>query len=221
MNTFQKLPREKQLKILDAAAEAFASKGYYGSGIKDICERANISNGALYKYFLNKEELFIAVLDRCQQIMVEYLYEKHTKIESSILNAIEEYLKEIAEICGKFPAYLTVYANLGSPNMEMFSERFSERFKESGKYIYEMVREAKKRGEVIEGIDERALGFLIDNQFILFLYSMLSDYHEKRFRSFMVIEDEVELTSEKKIAFIMDSIRVFLNNKKEESYPVT
>ena len=209
MNTFEKLPKEKQTKILDAAADAFASKGYYGSGIKDICERADISNGALYKYFLNKEELFMAVLERCQQIMVEYLYEKHTKIEISILNTIEEYLKEIADICERFPAYLTVYSNLGSPHMEMFSERFSERFKESGKYIYDMVREAKKRGEVIEEIDERALGFLIDNQFILFLYSMLSDYHDKRFRSFMTIEDEIELSTEMKIAFIMNSIKVF------------
>jgi len=209
LNTFEKLPKEKQTKILDAAADAFASKGYYGSGIKDICERADISNGALYKYFLNKEELFMAVLERCQQIMVEYLYEKHTKIEISILNTIEEYLKEIADICERFPAYLTVYSNLGSPHMEMFSERFSERFKESGKYIYDMVREAKKRGEVIEEIDERALGFLIDNQFILFLYSMLSDYHDKRFRSFMTIEDEIELSTEMKIAFIMNSIKVF------------
>lgn len=213
MNTFEKLPKEKQIKILDAAAEAFASKGYYGSGIKEICEKANISNGALYKYFLNKEELFMAVLDRCQQIMVEYLYEKHTKIESSILSAIEEYLIEIADICGKFPTYLTVYANLGSPHMEKFSERFSERFKESGKYIYDMVREAKKRGEVIVEIDERALGFLIDNQFILFLYSMLSDYHEKRFRSFMTIQDEIQLTTEMKIAFIIDSIKFFFNQR--------
>ncbi|MGM0901790.1 MAG: TetR/AcrR family transcriptional regulator [Bacillota bacterium] len=209
MNTFEKLPREKQIKILDAAAAAFASKGYYGSGIKEICQRAEISNGALYKYFLNKEELFLAVLNRCQEIIVKYLYEKHTKIESSILQSIEDYLREITKLSERFPNYLTVYANLGSTNMEIFSVLFSERYKKSSRYIYDMVCEAKKRGALKDEIDEKALAFLIANQFILFLYSMVSDYHERRFRAFMTIGEEIELTSENKINFVMDSIKPF------------
>ncbi|WP_431308905.1 TetR/AcrR family transcriptional regulator [Halalkalibacter flavus] len=33
--------------------------------ISRICEGAQISNGSLYKYFKNKEDLFLVVLERC------------------------------------------------------------------------------------------------------------------------------------------------------------
>ncbi|RLB79785.1 MAG: TetR/AcrR family transcriptional regulator, partial [Deltaproteobacteria bacterium] len=54
LKTFKKLPRKKQIAILDAAAAVFASKGYYQANVGEICRRAGISNGALYKYFKNK-----------------------------------------------------------------------------------------------------------------------------------------------------------------------
>lgn len=209
MNTFAKLPEEKRWLILDAAAEAFADKGYYGTSIKELCEKANISNGALYKYFLNKEELFLSVLNISQSILVENLYEKHTKTDKSIKITIREYLEEIVTISSEYPDYLTIYTSLSSPSMEKFSEKLTDSFMESGSYIYYMVIAAKERGEVKTDIDERALSFLIDNQFILFLYSMLSDYHDKRFRALMRIESSFTLTNEKKMDFILDSLDIF------------
>ncbi|MDY0393652.1 helix-turn-helix domain-containing protein [Virgibacillus halophilus] len=64
MNAFAKLPQKKQVHILDAATESFAEKGYFGASIKEICQRADISNGALYKYFRNKEELYFVILKK-------------------------------------------------------------------------------------------------------------------------------------------------------------
>lgn len=210
MNAFTRLSKGRQLNILDSATDCFAEKGYYGASIKDICQKANISNGALYKYFRNKEELFLAVLNQCQDILVDHLYMKYTHINDSFLNTVRAYLEEIENLHTTYPNYIKVYANLGSNNMEIFSQKLHDSFMESGAFILNMVSEAKKREEIHPYVDEKVLSFLLDNYFILFLYSLVSDYHEKRFRSFLRIEKHTPLTIKNKIDFILDSIRAFL-----------
>ena len=45
-------------KIFLAATELFYEKGYFGTSIIDITERAGISNGTFYIYFKDKYSLF-------------------------------------------------------------------------------------------------------------------------------------------------------------------
>lgn len=50
--------RTRQL-LLDAAAQAFARKGFAGASVEEIAESAGYSIGALYSNFGNKEDLFL------------------------------------------------------------------------------------------------------------------------------------------------------------------
>jgi AcrR family transcriptional regulator len=50
--------------LLVAARELFGSQGYDGTSIEAILEAAGVARGALYHHFVNKAELFDAVLDR-------------------------------------------------------------------------------------------------------------------------------------------------------------
>lgn len=50
------MPRPSQeLKILDAALACFAEHGYDGTRIKQIAQRAGVSEGALYRHYPSKE----------------------------------------------------------------------------------------------------------------------------------------------------------------------
>lgn len=51
-------------RLLDAAAEEFAEKGFAGASLDGIAERAGRTKGAVYSNFDNKADLFIALLDR-------------------------------------------------------------------------------------------------------------------------------------------------------------
>lgn len=53
---------EAKEKILKAAAACFAEKGFNGCSIQDIADRAGMSKGALYVYYVSKEELFKAMI---------------------------------------------------------------------------------------------------------------------------------------------------------------
>ncbi len=56
---FEKLEKEKQNKIINAACEVFAKHGYRKASMKDIAEVAGISKSVLFKYFSTKENLYM------------------------------------------------------------------------------------------------------------------------------------------------------------------
>lgn len=53
----------KTAEILSAAEAAFTEYGYRKVTMDDVAERAGITRTALYYYYKNKEELFLAMLD--------------------------------------------------------------------------------------------------------------------------------------------------------------
>ncbi len=55
-------PAETRERLLAAAAEAFAERGYDGTRVADIAAAAGVSNGALYAHFGSKAELLVAAL---------------------------------------------------------------------------------------------------------------------------------------------------------------
>ncbi len=57
-------PKASQEAILTAAETCFAEKGYAGTSIQDIANRAGVSRGTPSYFFGSKKELYKAVLDR-------------------------------------------------------------------------------------------------------------------------------------------------------------
>lgn len=55
---------ELQMRLLDAAEELFADRGYVGVGVRDITDRANTRLASVSEQFGGKEGLFQAVLAR-------------------------------------------------------------------------------------------------------------------------------------------------------------
>lgn len=62
--------RQTQARLLDAALDAFADRGFHGTSVEDLCERAGFSRGAFYSNFSSKDELFVALYQRqAEQIL--------------------------------------------------------------------------------------------------------------------------------------------------------
>jgi AcrR family transcriptional regulator len=55
-------------QILDAAATAFAEKGFYGATTKEIAAAAGVSEGTIYNYFGSKFDLLIGLMARLAEI---------------------------------------------------------------------------------------------------------------------------------------------------------
>jgi len=50
-------------RLLDAAEEVFAEKGYHGAGVEDIVRASDSSKGGFYFHFPNKQAIFLALID--------------------------------------------------------------------------------------------------------------------------------------------------------------
>src|ERR1700690_1046063 len=60
----QERSRARVLRILDAAAELFASVGYDAATTEEIAARARTSIGSIYQFFPNKRAMFDAITAR-------------------------------------------------------------------------------------------------------------------------------------------------------------
>lgn len=49
-------------KLIVAAAACFSEKGFNGTSVREIAQRAGISQGAMYTYFKSKDELVEAII---------------------------------------------------------------------------------------------------------------------------------------------------------------
>lgn len=68
---FLNLSSEKQTEILNSCLEEFASHGFDAASTNRIVRRAGISKGVLFKYFKNKESLFLYVCELALKQMFE------------------------------------------------------------------------------------------------------------------------------------------------------
>jgi AcrR family transcriptional regulator len=74
--------QQTRVRLLDAAGQVFARRGFHAATVDEIAEAAGYTKGAVYSNFATKDELFLALLDQrvaAQLEQVEALY----AIESS------------------------------------------------------------------------------------------------------------------------------------------
>ena len=62
-------------RILETATDLFAEKGYTGTYVREIVEKAGVSKPVLYYYFQSKEGLFYAILEWAADVQQKILNE--------------------------------------------------------------------------------------------------------------------------------------------------
>jgi len=91
---------EQAEKILRVAARLFASHRFHEARMEDIAAAAEVGKGTLYRYFKDKEELYIALLSRAAEGMLERLHNGLARAETprqrleAVVEAYIEYFDE-------------------------------------------------------------------------------------------------------------------------------
>ncbi len=148
-------------KILQAALEAFAEKGFDGVSVDEIARRAGVKKALIYYYFPSKEELFKEVWERSMDELEEHLF-KEIEGEKSYMSKIKRLLrayvdfvtnrKVISEVIDKERA-----AVLSDERWQGLRKRYESFL---GR-IAELIAEGKKYNAVYEDIDPLAAADLI------------------------------------------------------------
>jgi AcrR family transcriptional regulator len=73
-------------RILGAAVELYAERGFHATQTPDIAERAGISVGGLYRYFRDKHQIFLELVHR--------VLEANRRVQDQMLTEVETQLDE-------------------------------------------------------------------------------------------------------------------------------
>ena len=66
-----RLPAEQRVAdIMEAARAIFITRGYEEALISDIAERAGVVDGSIYRFFTNKRELLVRVVENWYEEML-------------------------------------------------------------------------------------------------------------------------------------------------------
>ncbi|MCU0576384.1 MAG: TetR/AcrR family transcriptional regulator [Desulfobacterota bacterium] len=104
--------REKEQRyktVLRAAETLFARKGYHQTSIEEIADLAEVSTGAVYFYFKNKEDLLIKLMHEFGFFLREWLgkeLEKNDPTLEGFSHIAESFLRDF---CVSYPEKITIF----------------------------------------------------------------------------------------------------------------
>jgi TetR/AcrR family transcriptional regulator len=177
---FERLSEVKQRAILDSAAVEFSRSGFTAAKVDLIAANAGISVGALYKYFGNKENCFLTVLDDGVRELEDRLNQVLAK-EAEPWARIEAIVRLIPEHSRRHADVLRLYHEIGGAGLSALSEDFCRRFEGmSGRCYSALLAEARAAGFVREGLDENYAAFCLDNIFMSLQFAFSCDYYKTR-----------------------------------------
>ncbi len=107
-------PDGTRSRILDAALDAFSSKGYHDTRIDEIAEQSGTSKGSIYFHFPNKERLFLALVDQFANLLERRVNEA-IQHEHEGIQRVRVALESVLATFGKYrrPAKLLLVQAVG------------------------------------------------------------------------------------------------------------
>ncbi len=199
-----KISDEKRKKILDAAIMEFSERGFDSANINSIAQNSGISVGSIYKYFDNKEDLFLT--------MVHFGVETLKKVLKEIMESDEHLESRIEKIIRAIQSHSRSNVHLTKLYNGMATESHSDLVWKivsdmenatAGLYT-SFIKEAQAAGQVRADVNANLFAFYLDNLFILLQFSYACEYYKERMKIFVGedIFDKDELVVEQLMKFI-------------------
>jgi AcrR family transcriptional regulator len=104
--------REKEQRyntVLKAAETLFAQKGYHQTSIEEIADLAEVSTGAVYFYFKNKEDLLIKLMQEIGIFLREWLGKELEKTRQTFDGFSQVAVAFLRDFCVHYPEKITIF----------------------------------------------------------------------------------------------------------------
>jgi len=145
---------ETRERLLRAAADAFAARGYDGTRVADIAASAGVSNGALYAHFGSKAELLVGALrEHGRKGLADMFAADPGRPVAEMLLAIGRRLRHRPDAGG----YLQVEALVAARRDEDVARPMRDYMGERADWLTELIRCAQANRELDPGVSAEAL----------------------------------------------------------------
>jgi AcrR family transcriptional regulator len=157
---------QREREIMEAAATVFAERGFRGTRVADIAQRAGIGKGTIYEYFRSKEDLFTRLFHwYTEQAYSSMLGTAHESTDSPLTvlrRSCESLLVSCHEMQELYPLTMEFWsASTASEFREGLSEEFRRLYEQFRGAIADILRAGKARGEVRPQVEPEAVAAVL------------------------------------------------------------
>jgi AcrR family transcriptional regulator len=145
---------ETRERLLSAAADVFAERGYDGTRVADIAAAAGVSNGAMYAHFGSKAELLVAALRTYGRRLLEEAFAADPdRSVTDFLLEIGRWLPRRRDARG----YLIVEALVAARRDQDVARPMRDYVGERGDWLVSLMDIAQAQGEIEPSLSPNAL----------------------------------------------------------------
>lgn len=195
---------EKQLRIVQAAIDIFAEKGYAAASTSEIAQKAGVAEGTIFRHYKTKKELLLSIVSPLMvKLVAPFVLRDFAKVLEADYGSFAEFLRalllnRIAFARANLPVIKIMVQEIP------FQPELRDQFKTVvGKEVYQRLEKAalhfQERGE---------LAPLPIPTVLRLISSVIIGYLASRFLVFTDREWDDEWETEQCIAFIMHGLSV-------------
>jgi AcrR family transcriptional regulator len=142
---FRQIRDQSRQHILNEAAKVFAARGLANTRISDLAEAAGISQGLLYRYFTDKDDVFIALLERAISGVTDYS-RAATKQNGTSIDKLHWLTEQILQGMAEEPVYFQLFSQaIAIPGR---IQETLQKLETVSKIIRELITEGQNAGQV-------------------------------------------------------------------------
>lgn len=141
-------------RLLRAAADVFADRGYDGTRVAEIAAAAGVSNGAMYAHFASKADLLVdALRAHGRRLLADLFSADPDRSITDLLLEIGRGLLRRRDGCG----YLIIEALVAARRDEAVARQMRDYMGERADWLAELMRAAQADGELDAALSPNAL----------------------------------------------------------------
>lgn len=176
MKPFEKLPIEKQARIVNASISEFAERDYETASMNKVVERAGIAKGSLFNYFKTKSSLYFHIYHLALGEVKTYLRKVRDEttdlpFDVRLAKIVDSGIQFITEHPRLARIYFRLIYSNDSPNRKKIVGELQSM---SDEYLGSIIQDALDRNELDAQLDKPQSVFFLD----AVLTRFLKDYHE-------------------------------------------
>jgi len=162
---YAELQRER---ILDAAWELFADRGYHDTTMREVAAKLGMSTGVVYTHFTGKGEIIAALAERSRRKRAAML--RRLLEEDSLRSALTALLEILAETCVGDESRRGAKANVSllaeAVKGGEIGRHASALYRDAVDVFTRLAEGGVRRGEFVSGVDAAAVGKFMSALFL-------------------------------------------------------
>lgn len=161
---------DRQLEIIEAAGKILTASGISGLTIKNLAKEMKFSESAIYRHFISKEEIIIALLEYLAQSMDER-YTNAIKNEQSPEEKFTTLFQNQFSFFKKHPHYVVaVFSDGLMEESQKINEAISKIMGVKMKHLMPIIAEGQQKNVFTNSITQEELMHIVMGSFRLQMY---------------------------------------------------